>query len=477
MHARTLWNGTSITITAAVAALAGCTVGPEHASPTVSTPASWTGDKDADSARPVASLATVGEANVDQWWTAFQDPILSALIERANAGNLSLSQAESRVRQARAALTIVGGQALPQVDAGASASRSRSSAGTSNLFRVGFDASWEIDIFGGIRRSVEAADADLTSAGFDRENLRVTLTAEVATAYLNLRGSQQQLAIAKQNLESQERTLALTQQRLDAGFVTRLDVANARVNVTQTESQIPAFDAEIRTSIYAISVLLGQEPAALLEELSPVVDLPASPETVPIGLPSELLKRRPDIRLADARLHAATARVGVAVADQYPRISLTSSAGLQSGQVDSLGSLANRFWSIGPSISVPVFTGSRIEGAIDQAEAIAEEATLAYRQSVLTALQDVESALAKYSREQQRYAVLVDSVAANRDAVDLSLKLYNAGKTDFLNVLTAQRQLYSTEAQLIQSRTAVAGNLVALYKALGGGWSPNQARP
>lgn len=457
------------------ALITACTVGPDYEAPTTQTQEAWTGNQDALSERPIASTTNANEPiDIAQWWSTFNDPVLTRLIDRAGTENLTLAQAESRVRQARAARTVADSGLWPDVNAGASVTRSRSrtqfGSNTSNLFRAGFDATWEIDIFGGVRRGVEAADADLLAAGFDRENTRVSLFAEVATTYFELRGAQQQLAIAQQNLKAQQNTLTLTQQRYDAGFVSALDVANARANATQTESEIPSFDAQIRTSFYALSVLLGQEPSALLAELTPQAPLPGVPAEIPVGLPSDLLRRRPDIRRADAMLHAATARVGVAVADQYPKFSLTGAFGTQGDRVVSLGTLADHFWSIGPSISVPLFTGGRVEGNIEQARAIAEQATLEYRQLVLTALQEVETSLANFSREQQRQSALNDSAAANRQAVDLSLELYNAGRTDFLNVLSAQRQLYATEAQLTQSQITLANNLVALYKALGGGW-------
>lgn len=460
------------------ALIAGCTVGPDYRTPDTRTQEGWTGDAQRASGRQIGSLTNAGDADVRQWWSVFNDAQLTRLIERADAGNLTLAQAQARVRQARAARTVSESGLFPQVSAGVSGERSRTpgsrgqSASTDNFFRAGFDATWELDVFGGIRRGVEAADADLLAAGFDVENTRVSLLSEVAATYLDLRGAQLQLEIARQNAEAQQRTLVLTQQRLDAGFVSALDVANARANATQTESQIPAYDAQVRASIYALSVLVGEPPATLLEELTPSAPLPALPAEVAVGVPSDVLQRRPDIRQAEAALRAATARIGVAVADQFPRFSLTGSFGTQGRNAESLGTLAARAWSFGPAVSVPVFTGGRISGNIEQARALAEQATLAYRQSVLVALRDVETALANYSREQQRASALEESAQANKRAVELSLELYNAGRTDFLNVLSAQRQQYQTQAQLVQSRTQVATNLVALYKALGGGWSP-----
>jgi multidrug efflux system outer membrane protein len=459
---------------AGVLALGACKVGPDYTKPEEGTSWEWTADGGYASGRALASVPGAGSPEVERWWTVFNDPVLDALVDRAMAGNLTLAQAESRVRQARAARTVAASGLYPEVDASASGERGRALTNvgghTSNLFRAGFDATWEIDVFGGVQREVEAAEADLRAAGFDREDLRVILAAEVATAYFDLRGAQHQLAIARENLEAQEQTLKITQERLEAGFVSALDEANAQANARQTESQIPSFDAQIRANIYALGVLVGNEPSALLTELSEHKPLASAPAEVPVGVPSELLKRRPDIRRAEEQLHAATARVGVAVADQYPRFSLTGSFGVQSGKFESLGNAANRFWSFGPAVSVPLFTGGRVEGNIEEAKEVAQQATLAYRQSVLVALQDVETSLASFTREQQRRSALVDAVDANRRAVDLSLQLYNGGRTDFLNVLTAQRQLYATEAQLSGSETAVVTDLVALFKALGGGW-------
>jgi NodT family efflux transporter outer membrane factor (OMF) lipoprotein len=439
-------------------------------------PAGWTGGDRVVSTRPIGSQPNTEFAELVRWWDVFRDPVLNSLIERALTQNLMLAQAESRVRQARAARVTAASEGFPQVSAGSSASRSRTpgnfGASTGNFFRAGFDASWEIDVFGGTRRSVEAADATIESTVLSREALAVSLVGEIASTYFDLRGSQRQLTIAKQNVDIQQRTLQLTQQRQAVGYITALDVANAQANLAQTESSIPTFDAQSQASIYALATLLGQTPETLVGELNVEQPLPPIPSAVPMGLPSELLVRRSDIRQAESDLHAAVARVGIAIADQYPRFSLTGSFGLQGNQVQSLGTLAKNFWSIGPSVSVPVFTGGRIQGNIAQAREVAEQATLEYRQRVLVALQDVETSLTSFTREQQRREALAESVEANRRAVDLSTQLYNAGRTDFLNVLSAQRQLFSTEAQLAQVDTNVANNLVSLYKALGGGWDP-----
>lgn len=451
-----------------------CTVGPTYTRPETTTSPTWAGLKEtADlSGRPVARPAEVAA-----WWTAFGDATLTSLVERAAAENLDLAVAESRVRQARASIDAAAAGLSPTVDTSASAVRSRSKGGgTGNQFRAGFDASWEIDVFGGIRRGVEAARADERAAVEDWRDARVTVVAEVGTTYLDLRGAQRQLVIARENLAAQTETLAVTRQRFDAGYVTGLDVANAESQVAGTQSRIPSLESQIQTSMYALGVLLGRDPGALIDELTTASSIPTPPAEVPVGLPSDLLLRRPDIRAAEERIRSATARVGVATADLYPKFSITGSLGVSSGNVQGLGSLANRYWSIGPGVSWPLLDGGRIRANIRVQEALAGEQGLAYKRTVLVALRDVETTLMAFQKEQQRRIALQDSVAAARRAVDLARLLYTEGKTDFLNVLSAQGQLFASEDSLVQSERAVSTNLVALYKALGGGWDPADAK-
>jgi NodT family efflux transporter outer membrane factor (OMF) lipoprotein len=397
--------------------------------------------------------------------------------------NLDLRQAEARIRQARAARGVAGAPLWPQVEASAIYQKSQSSgeagAGTGpataggirELFQVGLDASWELDLFGGTRRGIEAATADLRAAVEDRRAVLVALAGDVGTNYLNLRGFQQQLAIAQKNLEVQKKTAEITRRRFEAGFVSRLDVANAEAQVATTESQIPLLESSIRAAIYSLGVLLGREPATLARELSVESPLPPTPPEIPVGLPSELLRRRPDIRRAEAQVHAATARIGVAIADLFPRFFLTGSLGLASSDLNRLGNLStSRFWSFGPSITWPLFAGGRIRANIEVQNALQEQALLAYQKTVLNALREVETALVAYAKEQEHHKSLAAAVAHNRQAVDLAMKLYVAGKTDFLNVLNAQRSLFATEDALTQSTRTLGTNLIALYKALGGGW-------
>lgn len=459
-------------------ALTGCMVGPDFHKPETTMPASWHGLTPADTP---TSVAAPREIELVEWWKSFNDATLTSLVERAVRANLDAKLAQARIRQARASLGVAGAGLWPEIDANAGYSYNRgstsSSSGSSSasgvaydLFQAGLDASWELDFFGGLRRNVEAADADLLAAVEDRRNVLVTLLGDVATNYVNLRGSQEQAEIARGNLKSQRHTAEITRKRHEAGFVSALDMANAKAQVALTKSQIPVFESSAQASIYALSVLLGQEPAALVRELAASAQIPPVPPEIPVGLPSELLRRRPDIRKAEAQIHAATARIGVATADLFPKFSLTGSFGFSSTDLNAFTSWNSRNYSVGPTLSWPIFDAGRIRWNIEVQNALEEQALLTYRKTVLTALQDVETALFAYAKEQDHHKALAEEVEQNQRAVDLSMKLYVVGKGDFLNVLIAERALYTSQDALVQSVRNLSGDLVALYKALGGGW-------
>lgn len=460
-------------------ALAGCTVGPDYRGPRVEMPAKWVSPT---AAEPVAStqpsVAVQQPADIARWWSSFNDPVLDSLIARTLESNLDLKIARSRLRQARYARRIAAAGLFPSV--GSSASYRRSGSGRGNdfggrgtereLYQVGLDASWEIDIFGGVRRGVEAADADVRASVEDRRDVQVTLVSEVALNYLDLRGLQRQLAISRENLQTQKQSADVTRRRFEIGFEGPLDTANAEATVASTEAQIPLEEAAVQQVIYALSILLGREPGALLEELTAAAPIPETPPEVPVGLPSDLLRRRPDIRRAEADLHAATARVGVATADLYPRFSLTGGLGLSGDRAPALSTLNYHNWSIGPSVSWPLFQAGRLRANVAVRGEQQEQALLNYRATILTALQEVENALVAYVAEQRHRRALIVAVAAERRAVELSTRLYSEGEIEFVTLLVAQRALYSSESALVQSDRNVAANLVALYKALGGGW-------
>lgn len=485
---RTRWVMRTLTCWVALGWLpVGCTVGPDYHAPVTPAPTTWQGL--AAAATAPRSVPTPGPVKLVEWWQMFRDPALSSLVNRAIAANLDLRQAQARVRQARASLGVATAGLWPTVDAtgrysrsygggissgtgGAAAAGGSSGTGLEarDLFQVGLDAAWELDIFGGVRRNVEATEADLQAAVEDRRDVLVSLVAEVGNDYLNLRGLQQQLAIARQNLQAQQHTAEITRKRYEAGFANGLDVANANAQVATTASQIPPLESSTQATIYSLSILLGAEPAALLRELTAAAPIPPTPPEIPVGLPSDLLRRRPDIRRAEAQLHAATARIGVATADLFPRFSLSGSLGLSGNNLSSLTDWRNRSWSIGPAVSWPVFDAGRIRWNIELQNALQEQDVAAYQQTVLTALKEVETALVAYAKEQEHGGFLTEAVANDRKAVDLAMQLYIAGKTDFLNVLNAQRALYISEDALVLSTRNLSTDLIALYKALGGGW-------
>jgi len=444
----------------------GCMVGPDYKAPEPNVPAKWVGQSGLRDAEPPDKMLL-------QWWTEFNDANLTSLIERAMKSNLDLRQAEEKIRQARAEGGAVGAGFWPTADATGSFSRSRSggsSATTSNLFRTGLDAAWELDIFGGTRRSIEAAEADIRASVEDRRDVLVTLVSEVALNYVQLRGYQQEILIAQNNLKAQQQNADVVRRRFEGGFVSALDMANADAQVATTTSQIPLIETSAQQTIYNIGVLLGQEPASLLEELSPASSIPITPPEVPTGLPSEMLRRRPDVRRAEARIHAATARIGVAAADLFPKFNLAGSLSVSADRVKSM-KWDSRSWSLGPSVNWQIFNAGSVSYKIEAQNALQQQAVLDYKKTVLTALQDVENALLSYAKEQQRNKSLIDAVVANRKAVELSTKLYAEGQTEFISVLDAQRSLYNSEDALVQSTRNLSTDLIALYKALGGGWS------
>jgi multidrug efflux system outer membrane protein len=473
-----------------LALLAGCAVGPDYHKPVTKVPSAWDGQNVQTKAQP--SKATNQPVKLVEWWKSFKDPTLTALVEIAIHNNLDVRTAEARIREARAALGVAGAPLWPGLNSSAIYQRSQSSSATvtsggtaistagglRELFQVGLDSSWELDIFGGTRRNIEAAGADLQAAMEDRRDVLVTMVGEVGNNYLNLRGYQQQIAIAQKNLTAQKHNAEITRKRFEAGYVGALDVANANAQVATTAAQIPTLEASARAAIYSLGVLLGKEPAALEKDLAKAGPIPPQPIKIPVGLPSELLQRRPDIRRAEAQLHAATARIGVATADLFPKFSLTGSFGFSSNDLTKLGNLASsKFWSVGPTITWPIFAGGQIMYNIKVQDALTEQALLTYRKAILTAMQEVNTALVNYAKEQDRRKALAVAVVNNRKAVDLAMKLYVAGKTDFLNVLTAQLNLYNTENSLVQSTSTVDTDLIALYKAMGGGWQKNALPP
>lgn len=468
--------------TVAFFVLSGCTVGPNYRKPPEAMPANWV--------EPAEGVSTEGPVEIARWWTLFDDPTLDALIEQAMEADKDLKIARARVREARAQRAIAASQLFPSIDANAEYARVRPGlnsspssvsavseagvggtfSGAYDLYQAGFDASWELDIFGGVRRSVEAATANVSASEEDYRDTLVTLLSEVAVNYLTVRGTQLRLAIARNNIEAQKKTLELTEVRFEAGLSSELDVSQARAQLSTTESQIPQLEITAKQAMHQLATLLGTPPAPLVEQLSETAPIPGVPPVVPVGIPSDLLRRRPDIRRAERQLAAATARIGVATADLFPRFFLTGNIGQASMSLADIGRSASSFWGFGPSMSWSIFNAGRVRGAIEVQNAQTEQALGNYEKTILVALQDVENALVAYSKEQSRRDSLVSAVAANERAVEISNELYSRGLVDFLRVLISQLALYSTQDQLAVSDQLVSSNLVALYKALGGGW-------
>lgn len=463
------------TVVLAVLTVSGCMVGPNNHPPQTTVPTEWVGVARTPTDQP--AVATEQPSDLTQWWRQFKDPTLTALVEEAMEANLDLRIAETRLRQARALRGVAIGGLRPSVTASGSYQLLHKAGVESedqNLYQAGLDAVWELDFFGGRRRNVEAATANIQAALEDSRATQVSLIAEAALDYIQLRGYQQEILIARNNLKAQQQTAEITHKRFNVGFASGLDVANADSTVATTESQIPVFETSAQQFIYALSVLLARPPADLLEQLLPLGSLPSIPHRVLAGLPSDLLRRRPDIREAEAQLHAATAQIGVAVADFFPTFSLTGTINWNSNLLRTWWTEASRSSVVGPSVTWPIFQGGAIAANVRLQEALRDQAFITYQKTVLAAFQDVENALIAFGKEQQRRKALNDSVIANRKAVDLSLQLYTEGQTDFLNVVTAQRSLYASEDALVQSERNIATDLIALYKALGGGWESLQ---
>ena len=476
-------------IGALVAALAaGCAAGPDYHAPKASAPAAWS-ETNLSSAG-----ATTNAVTIVDWWKTFNDPELDSLITRAVAANHDLRIADARLREARALRSGVAWDMGPTVNAGAGytdALQSHNSLpfsvpkGTklpftylyhTDLYDAHFDATWEIDVFGSKGRALQEAYAEYASVEEDRHDTLVSVLAEVARNYTEVRNYQQRLAIAANNIAAQQQAVDIARDRFNAGLTSELDVHQAEALLATTQAQVPALNTALKESVHRLGVLIGREPGALAGELAAAAPVPAPPPAVPIGLPSDLLRRRPDVRRAERDLAAATANVGVQTAELFPKFTLVGLAGFQSFSAGDWFNPSSKYWSAGPTVSWRLLDYGRIRSQIKAAGAAADQSLAAYEKTVLTSFEDVENALVAYANEQQRYRALADAVAANRSALDLASQRYTNGLADFLNVVDAQRSLYQTQDQLADSQSAVTVDLVALYKALGGGWE-TQAPP
>jgi len=455
----------------------GCAVGPNYQRPVVNTPARWS--------EPLAGGETNAPVSLTGWWKNFHDPELDSLVDRAVQSNFNLRIAKARVREARAEYSIAAANLWPSANASSSYARTETShhqpvLGSlpippgvpfeNNVYQAGFDASWEIDVFGGKRRAAEAAGDEVAASEFGQRAILITLLGDVARDYIDVRGYQRRLAIARENIKAQEQALAIAQDRFTNGLSSDLDVQQAATLLATTKAEVPTLETSVQISIHRLGVLLGQPPGALLAELSKTEPIPPAPPIVPVGLPSELLLRRPDVQRVERQLAAATANIGVAKADLFPKFYLTGLAGFESVSADDWFTAGSRLWSIGPTVQWRIFDAGRIRANIQAQDARQEQALDAYQQTVLTAFEDVENALVSYAKEQTRRRSLEDAVTSSRQSLQLAQKLYKNGLTDFINVLDAERSLYQAQDALVQSDRTVSTDVVALYKSLGGGW-------
>ncbi|HZU51031.1 MAG TPA: efflux transporter outer membrane subunit [Sphingomicrobium sp.] len=473
-----------------MALLSGCTVGPSYSPPSISTPGRF--------AEAPASRA-VKDTELATWWRRFGDPRLAELINMALAQNLDVQSAAARIREARAREMVAGAVDRPQVDAQASATRQRisenaiplppgASGGPSqsvggssavafglpgsefNSFRVGFDASWEIDLFGKGRRSVEAAKARFAEAVWNRRDMQVTAAGEVANAYFTLRELQARIGTAERELARQERMERLVAAQVKGGLVSGLDLEQQRSDRASAAAAISPLQAQANAEVHALGILTGQTPEALTAALSNPGPLPDAGEVPPPGIPSELLRRRPDIRAAERELAAATADIGVAVADLYPQFSLTAAPALVSTALATLLNWGSRTYSLGASFDWPIVNGGRTRGNIAIANARQQEALITYRKTVLGALQDVEDTLARTDSDHEELARLQQALSNARRAEAIARSRYSGGLVTYSDVLQAQARTLKLDSELMELKGTLARDTAALFKALGGGW-------
>jgi multidrug efflux system outer membrane protein len=486
--------------------LGGCVVGPNFHAPTPKTPPAWR-------AATLAPEANVTQAALDPaWWKSFGDPELSSLVDRALAANLGARTAVLRIEEAREERGVAAAAALPSIGATAAYSDTRISERTAaaslvgalgaaagagaagqtgqmgglpapvpgftnpfNQYQAGLVGSWELDLFGRVRREVEAADAQTAAAIEDHRAVQVALMGEVAAAYIDLRSAQARRLVAQQSVDTAEGLLKLASDAREADLGSDLDVATAKAALSSARAALPPLATEISLDENELALLMDAEPGDLDAELAAAKPIPPTPPEVPVGLPSELARRRPDIRKAEAQLHAAVANQGVAIANLYPRVTINAAAGTEASAAAALGDWAARYFSIGPTLDLPIFDAGVRRADVRIAGLRAKEAALAYAQTVLQALHEVEDDMGAYGQEKSRRGDLEAAVDESRTALALAERRYKAGKVSFRDVLIAQQHLESAELALIGSTAAVSTDLVSLYRALGGGWeaAPN----
>ncbi|WAK03223.1 efflux transporter outer membrane subunit [Methylobacter sp. YRD-M1] len=450
--------------------LAGCTMGPDYRPPSLAVPDHWQAEKNTG-----PDLKFTTSEKLRTWWKSFGDPGLDRLMELALTDNLDLKMALARIDQARADRRSIRAELFPQISVSAGGQRHQNlspiyARGVRfNLFELGFDALWEVDLFGRLQRQLEAASADLEAAEEEHAQALVTLTAELARSYVEYRNLQNQLRITRSNLEAQRHTLKLTERLFNEGVGTRHDVVRARAQAENTEAQLPTLEAGVNATLRQLEVLIGRQPGALDGELKATAALPIAPAQQLLTSPTETIRWRPDVHVAERRLAAATALQGAAIAELFPKISLSAFLGLRSTDVETLFKSAAFSYSTAANLLQPLLNFGRIQAGIDLTKAQQQEAYLVYEKTVLEALSETETALTRYLKEEVRRQTLARAVEDQRESVRLSQLRYQEGVITFLDVLDAQRALYAAEIELARSEAETSTNLIAFYKALGGG--------
>ena len=450
--------------------LTGCAVGPDYAGPPrLDLPSHWS----------TKSTSRRDTGTLDRWWLRLRDPLLNRLIEEAVAANPDVAKAKAVVREARATVQQTAASLFPSVSGTAETTYNKTSAGASTvavdttpytLHQGSFDSSWELDLFGGTQRSIEAAVRSEQSAGEDLRDSLVTLIGDVASYYVDARGYQARIALAERTSVSQRDTEKLTRSKYDAGSGNAVDLSKAIAQAASTEANVPTYQAALAADIHRLGILLGRPPGAIAAQMARTAPVPAPRMPLPTGLPADLLATRPDVASAERKLAQATAKIGAAEADRYPAVSLTGSVGTSALRVGDLAKYSSVSWSVGPSVTVPVFDAGKRLATVKIAEAQRDQAFATFHSTILTALEDVENALVSLSQERIRATKLTEAAKNYREAAKLSRSLFETGSASFIDVLDAERSLYSAEDSLIQSKVSAAKDYIALAKALGGGW-------
>lgn len=445
--------------------LSGCIVGPDYQKTLFSLPNSWSKSNNITPLKP---------AELANWWYKLKDPLLNKLISNAIDRNNDIATAKAKIREARANLMSSSSTLFPSLNGASSYNRSRSAlASEKNGYLGGFDSSWEIDIFGANRRAVEAARYGLDAAQEDLRATLVTMIGDIASYYVEVRSLQAKLMLTRQSVASQQRTAQLTRDKFAAGAVSQLDVSNAEGQTATTEANIPLLETQLASATHRLAILTGQPPAALNTIMAKYTPIPVLREPIASGIPADILLNRPDVRVSERQYAAATARIGQQEAARYPSLSLTGTITTSATNIGEFGRNSTIGWSLGPSLTVPIFNGGKRIADVRIAQAQRDQYFIAYRAKILTALEEVENALIAFSNDRIKAGKLEQAERSYRQALDLSRTLYTSGNTSFLDLLTAERSHYTAQQSFIDARAAIATDYITLMKALGGGWNGN----